>query len=377
MTITQPIPSPALFQPLRVGASELKHRVVLAPLTRLRNHASHVPGPLLAEHYAQRGSVPGTLLISEATFIAPCATGIAHAPGVWSDEQVYEWKKVTDAVHAKGSFIYCQLWALGRTADEGELKANGESYDVVGPSSIALTPEQMVFGVPVQPRPLSVPEIKEYAKLYAQAARNAVERAGFDGVEIHGASGYLPDQFLQDVSNDRTDEYGGSIENRSRFTLEVVDAIVAAVGKEHTGIRLSPWGSVHGMCLVDPIPTFSYLTTQLAARDIAYIHVVEPRLQGYDVIEDYPGSNDFIRKIWGNRPFIAAGGFKRENAIKDAEDKGGLVAFGRLYISNPDLPKRLEKNLELTRPDRSMFYLTGDLTSKGYTDWLFAEEGKL
>ncbi|EIW75445.1 FMN-linked oxidoreductase [Coniophora puteana RWD-64-598 SS2] len=380
MTIAQTTPTPALFQPLRVGTSELKHRVVLAPLTRFRNHASHVPGPQLAEHYAQRGSVPGTLLISEATYIAPRAAGLAHAPGIWNDEQVDEWRKVTDAVHAKGSFIYLQLWALGRTADptslagEGTSLTTGKPYDVVAPSPVPLPKPDGTTGA--LPRELTVPEIKEYVHLYATAAENAVHRAGFDGIELHGANGFLIDQFLQDVSNTRDDAYGGSVENRVRFTLEVIDAVIQAIGKERTAIRISPWGKIQGMGMSDPVPTFTHLVAQLAARDIAYIHVIEPRAQGLEVIEDAPGSNDFLRKIWGSRPYIAAGGFTRESGIKDAEEnlKSGLVAYGRLFISNPDLPKRLEKDLALTPSDRSKYYLLGDLTPLGYTDWEFAEE---
>ncbi|KAJ7478762.1 hypothetical protein B0H11DRAFT_2281125 [Mycena galericulata] len=360
-----------LFQPIKVGTVALQHRVVLAPLTRYRASGGkeHVPYiPLVADYYSQRASKPGSLLITEATFIAARAGGYEHVPGIWSPEQIKAWKVVTDAVHSKGSFIFMQFWALGRTANPDQLQAEDPSFPYVSASDVQLTWKA--------PRPLTIQEIKEYVGLYVQAAKNAME-AGFDGVEIHNANGYLLDQFLQDVTNKRTDEYGGSIENRARFTLEVVDAIVATIGAEKTAIRFSPWSPFQGMGMTDPLPTFSYVISQLVVRHptLAYIHLVEPRISGNVNREESAigaqESNDALRAIWAPRPVIRAGGFTRDSAIEAAQN-GDLVAFGRFYISNPDLPTRLEKNIPLNVYDRTTFYLPGENSPRGYTDHPFA-----
>ncbi|KAI0373005.1 FMN-linked oxidoreductase [Pilatotrama ljubarskyi] len=366
---------PRLFQPVSVGDMTHAHRVVLAPLTRCRANARHVHGDLAVGYYAQRASVPGTLLIAEATFIAAKAGGLSlgpNIPGIWNEEQVAAWKRVVEAVHARGSYIYLQLWALGRAADIDQLKAENPDFDYVGASAI---PQQDRKGIP---RPLTVPEIEEYVELYAQAASNAVHGAGFDGVEIHGANGYLVDQFLQDVTNQRTDEYGGSIENRARFGLEVVEAVTRAVGANKTAIRLSPWSEFQYMRMKDPVPTFTYMVTRLreAFPNLAYIHVVEPGVLGYiDVDHGKQESNDFIRDIWLPRPLISAGRYDRESAIKRAEETGELIAFGRLFIANPDLPLRLLKNLPLARWDREVFYLPEE--PRGYIDYPFAEDPQI
>ncbi|OSX62236.1 hypothetical protein POSPLADRAFT_1056819 [Postia placenta MAD-698-R-SB12] len=357
---------PKLFQPTKVGTSILSHRVVLAPLTRFRADKAHVHGDLAVEYYAQRASVPGTLLITEATFIAAKAGGYDNVPGIWNDEQVAGWKRVTDAVHAKGSRIFCQLWALGRTAAPSVLKKDG--FDLQSASDIAMDDQHP------KPRSLTIPEIKEYIQLYTTAAINSV-RAGFDGVELHGANGYLIDQFLQDVSNKRTDEYGGSIENRSRFALDVIDSVVKAIGPEKVGIRLSPWGTFQSMRMDDPKPTFAYLVSRIAEAhpSFAYIHVTEARVNGNvdrEVLENE--SNDFLREIWAPRPFISAGGYTRDTAFEAAEKTGELVAFGRLFISNPDLPLRLAKNLPIIKGDRDSYYAPGG--SKGYTDYPFVDD---
>ncbi|KAJ7471674.1 hypothetical protein B0H11DRAFT_1366144 [Mycena galericulata] len=362
-----------LFEPIKVGTVALQHRIVLAPLTRYKASGGkeHVPYiPLVSDYYSQRASKPGSLLITEATFIAAQAGGSEHVPGIWSPEQIKAWKVVTDAVHSKGCFIFMQLRALGRTADPAQLQSEDPSFPYVSASNIQLT------GKDKAPRPLTVQEIEEYIGLHVQAAKNAME-AGFDGVEIHNANGYLPDQFLQDVSNKRTDEYGGSIENRARFTLEVVDAIVAAIGAEKTAIRFSPWSPFQDMGMTDPLPTFSYVISQLAARHptLAYIHLVEPRISGNVTREENAigaqESNDALRAIWAPRPVIRAGGFTRDTSVEAARS-GDLVAFGRFYISNPDLPTRLEKNVPLSAYDRSTFYLKGENSPRGYTDHPFA-----
>jgi len=228
--------SSSLFKPIKVGAQTLNHRVVLAPLTRFKATAkAHVPiNPLVERYYAQRSSHPGSLLVTEGTFIDAKAGGFNNVPGIWNQDQIAAWKKITDAIHANKSFVFMQLWALGRSARPSVLESEG--FPFVSASPIALDPKSGT------PRELTITEIEEYVQLYAQAATNAIE-AGFDGVEVHGANGYLVDQFLQDVSNHRTDIYGGSIENRSRFGLEVVQAISNAVGEERTAIRMSPWST--------------------------------------------------------------------------------------------------------------------------------------
>ncbi|KAJ7869138.1 hypothetical protein B0H14DRAFT_3440840 [Mycena olivaceomarginata] len=281
-----------------------------------RADANHAPLPHVAEYYQQRASTPGSLLITEATFIAARAGGHKHAPGIWSDEQIAAWKKITDAVHAKGSYIYLQLWALGRAAEVAVLEEEGLPNAYVSASNVPIA------GQPA-PRPLTVDEIQEYVQLYATAASNAVHKAGFDGVEIHAANGYLLDQFLHDRSNIRTDAYGGSA---------------------------------------------------TATQSFAYLHVVEPRVDGsetLDVIKD-GYSNDFIRDIWGNRRLISAGGYTRETAVAAAEEKGDLIAFARPYIANPDLPYRLLHDIALAIGNRALYYAPGSLDPKGYTDYPFA-----
>ncbi|KAF5353714.1 hypothetical protein D9758_008657 [Tetrapyrgos nigripes] len=373
-----------LFQPLKVGDITLKHRVALAPLTRFRANEKHVPLPIVKEMYAQRASTPGTLLITEATFIDARASGLPHAPGIWSDEQIAAWKEVTSAVHAKGSFIYLQLWALGRSANSVVLKAENPSYDVVSASDIPLSDHAKDEP---RPRPLTVPEIKEYVELYAKAASNAVHKAGFDGVEIHNANGFLLDQFTQDVTNHRTDEYGGSVENRARFTLEVVDAVVKAVGPRKTGIRFSPWNTLQDMGMDSVSKTkaqFSYIVSKIKETHptFSYVHVLEPRAKGLDVLDHNPEGedNDFIREIWtsseddqNGRRLISAGGYTRELSIENADKRGDIIAFGRVFIANPDLPYRLEHNIPLTKYDRTTFYVQNSVDPKGYTDYPFAD----
>ncbi|KAI0633057.1 NADH:flavin oxidoreductase/NADH oxidase [Trametes polyzona] len=364
---------PKLFQPVQVGDIMLGHRVVLAPLTRDRANSKHVHTDLAVTYYAQRGSVPGTLLITEATFIAPYAGLYAHVPGIWNDEQIAAWRKVVDAVHAKGSYIYLQLWALGRAADVNALRKENPDHPYVSASDIPLSYRKDGE----KPRPLTISEIKVYVEACAQAARNAVHGAGFDGVEVHGAHGYLIDQFTQDVSNKRTDEYGGSIENRCRFGLEVLRAVTAAVGQAKTGLRLSPWSTFQDMRMEDPIPTFTYFVSKIAEEfpDFGYLHLVEPGLAGGgDIVAREGESNDFIRKLWLPRPLITAGRYTRESAIARAEETGELTAFGRLFISNPDLPLRLRKNLPLQPWDRAVYYTPED--PHGYIDYPFAEENR-
>ncbi|RDB16613.1 putative inactive dehydrogenase EasA [Hypsizygus marmoreus] len=367
-----------LFQPIRVGDMLLQHRVVMAPLTRFRADSQHVPLPHVVEYYTQRASVPGTLLISEATYIAQQAGGYPNAPGIWSDAQISAWKKITEAVHSKGSFIYLQLWALGRAATHAQLLSEDPSLPYVSASNLPIGDRKDG----TVPRALSLSEIKEYVQLYATAAHNAVHLAGFDGVEVHGANGYLVDQFLQDVSNIRTDIYGGGPENRSRFALEVVEAVVKRVGERKTAIRFSPWSTTQGMGMVDPKPTFSYVVGELCARypNLSYIHVIEPRANGTVTVEHVPAgqSNDFIRQVWGSGDgendtrLVSAGGYTRSLGMECADTKGDLIAYGRPFIANPDLPYRLANNIKLAIGARKWYYRYGSTDPKGYTDYPFA-----
>ncbi|KAI0287580.1 FMN-linked oxidoreductase [Russula brevipes] len=374
---------PKLFQPIRVGTTSLQHRVVLAPMTRNRADSQHVHTTLGLEYYKQRTSVPGTLAITEATFIAPQAGGYPNVPGIWNDEQVAGWKPIVDAVHKNGSFIYLQLWALGRTAQPDVLREEG-GHPLVAPSPIPLPTKGKGKGdrpasEPV-PRALTVEEIAEYVRCFASAAENAVLRAGFDGVEIHAANGYLPDQFLHTNANARTDAYGGSVQNRARFVLEIASAVVKAVGAERVGIRISPWSTFQGMRMPDPVPTFSEVVTRI--RDdypaFAYLHVLEPTTHHKAKANEGSGgawndeeSNRFLRDIWGDRVYIANSDFGRDSAIEAVEKEGGLISFARHFISNPDLPRRLKDNLELAPSDFKTYYTNG---SEGYIDYPFATE---
>ncbi|KAK7031117.1 hypothetical protein VNI00_013722 [Paramarasmius palmivorus] len=364
---------PRLFQPIQVGQMKLKHRVALAPLTRVRSTRFHDPQPIMQEYYAQRASTPGTFIISEATLISPQSGGFPNYPGIYTEKQIEEWRKIVDAVHSKGSYIYLQIMPTGRAADLSHLKAIDPTFELVSASDIPLSDS------PHKPRPLTKAEIKEYLDVFAQAASNAVHKAGFDGVEIHGANGYLVDQFLQDITNKRTDEYGGSVENRCRFAQEVVKRVGETIGFDKTGLRLSPWSEYLEMGMKDPKPTFAHLVMQLKERhpDLAYIHVIEPRIHG-NVTAEKPSwpdaSNDFVREIWAPRPLISAGAYTREQAIEVAEkNENEVIAFGRLFLANPDLPRRLLKNTPLNKYDRSTFYLHGESTPKGYTDYPFYE----
>lgn len=356
-----------IFEPLHVGRMELKHRVVMAPLTRFRADKEHVHTDLGVEYYRQRSIVPGTLLISEATNITEHAGQYSGAPGIYDQEQIKAWHKITDAVHSNGSFIYLQLWALGRAAKPEELDDGG--FEMVSASDIPLQ------GTTRIPRPLTVEEIQQYVKDYVQAAKNAIA-AGFDGVEIHNANGYLLDQFIQDVSNKRTDQYGGSIENRAKFPLEVIAAITNAIGQDHTGIRISPFSTFQDMKMIDPIPQFSYFISQIAELypQLAYLHAIEPR--GSVNVKEYEGNEtlNFVNDLWPkNRPFFRAGGFDAEQAIEAGQiDDRTVIVMGRLFISNPDLPLRMEKGIELAPYDRSTFYNHGE--ARGYTDYPFADQ---
>ncbi|CAJ2512822.1 Uu.00g009410.m01.CDS01 [Anthostomella pinea] len=373
-----------LFTPFKIGQVGLDHRVVMAPLTRFRATKEGVPTPVMAQYYAQRAVVPGTLLISEASFITERAGGYANIPGLWADEQLAEWKKITDAVHAKGSKIFVQLWHLGRAADPDPAGSGGavrnEEFDFKN-NFVSASDVPMAEGLPA-PRPLSEEEIRTTISDYATAAKNSVEKAGFDGVEIHGAHGYLIDQFTQDTSNKRTDQWGGSIENRARFAVEVTKAVIAAVGAERVGMRLSPWSNFQGMRMADPIPQFSYLIHQLRALDLAFLHLVEPRVAGVVDRDPENESLDFALQSWGReKPVLIAGGYTTERAIQAVQakyhDHNVAVVFGRRFISTPDLVYRVKKGLEFNDYDRFTFYINqkkGDKLEPGYIDYPYSQE---
>lgn len=356
-----------LFEPLRVGRMELSNRVTLAPLTRFRNDDDHVPLPFVKEYYSQRASTPGTLLITEATLISPRAGGYNNVPGIWNEAQITGWKEVTDAVHAKGSYIYMQLWALGRVAMPDVLKA--QNLDVVSSSDIPTDQNSQT------PRALTESEIQDYIGDYTQAAKNAIA-AGFDGVEIHAANGYLIDQFIQDTANKRTDRYGGSVENRARFAVEVTRSVTEAIGADRTGIRFSPFSTFQAMKMENPIPQFTYLAEQMKTFKLAYTHLVEARIAGNDDIEAEENLEFFLKAYDNASPVVLAGGFKPESARHAVDvqykDYDTLVAFGRSYIANPDLPFRVKNELPLTPYDRAMFYRFKDPI--GYIDYEFSPE---
>ncbi|EIM88581.1 NADH:flavin oxidoreductase/NADH oxidase [Stereum hirsutum FP-91666 SS1] len=359
-----------LFKPIQLGDITLQHRIVLAPCTRLRNSPEGAPLDITVQYYEQRATVPGTFLISEGTSVAAKAVGFPNVPGIFNDVQIKAWKKLVDAVHAKGSFIYLQLAAAGSLALPDVLSAQGLPY--VGAGTVPFPGREAT-----PPRALTIDEIKEYVQFWATAAKNAVEGAGFDGVEVHGANGLLIHQFLRSASNNRTDEYGGSAEGRSKFALEVVEAVVKAVGQNKVGFRISPWLQSNNAS-EEITSTFTYLITRI--RDLypalSYLHVVEPRVERDSTLDVAPKeNNDFLRKIWGSEAYIAAGGFGREDAIQTVEEKGGLVALGRHFIANPDLPRRFREKLPLNKYDRPTFYVPGDVAA-GYIDYPFYDEAK-
>ncbi|CAO3691168.1 unnamed protein product [Rhizopus stolonifer] len=358
-----------LFEAIKIGQNQLQHRVVLAPLTRNRATFEAVPTSMMTEYYKQRAS-EGGLLITEATFISRLAGGYPQAPGIYSKEQIEAWKKVTEAVHQKGGFIFSQLWHIGRV---GFAKLNPDNEQVVSASAIPV-PGKDMFGNDYEvPHALEVDEIKAIIQDYKQAAINAIE-AGFDGVEIHNATGYLPDQFLNSSTNQRKDQYGGSVENRGRFSLEIVEAISEAIGADRTAIRFSPGGLFQGMGDDNPEETWGYMADTLQKRfhNLAYIHFVEPRSSLMSGDGNTVDSLGHYRNLWKG-PFISAGGFSNatQHAIKVAEETGSLIAFGRDFIANPDLPERIKKGLAFNPYDRMTFF---SHEAAGYTDYPFYSE---
>ena len=353
--------TPQLFQPTRIGDIEVANRIVMAPLTRSRAADGDIPGSAMNVDYYRQRSGAG-LIISEGTQVSPVGKGYMATPGIYSDAQVEGWKPITQAVHEAGSKIIAQIWHVGRiTHPDLTGGAQPVAPSAIQPKVVAYTPNGKV-DVPV-PHALTTAEVKEVVQQFRQAAANAI-RAGFDGVEIHGANGYLVDQFIRDGANQRTDAYGGSIENRCRFALEVVDACVAEIGAGRVGIRLSPLTPFNDLADSNPQTVFAYLVEELNKRGIAFIHFIEGATGGP---RDVPGFDYAWARQAFQGTYIANNGYDRQMAI-DAIDSGkaDAVAFGRLFISNPDLVERLKLNAVLNEPNPNTFYTPGPV---GYTDY--------
>ncbi|KAI9075522.1 hypothetical protein K1719_036695 [Acacia pycnantha] len=358
-----------LIAPYKFGIFNLSHRVVLAPMGRLRSY-NNLPQPQAILYYSQR-TTKGGLLISEATCISPTtAIGYNNIPGIWSKEQIEAWKPIVDAVHAKGGIFFCQIWHAGRVSNSG-FQPNGQAP--ISCTDKGLSPQLLSDGSVTEntpPRRLTTDEIPQIINDFRLAARNAME-AGFDGVEIHGAHGYLVDQFMKDHVNDRTDEYGGSLENRCRFPLEVVKAVAEEIGAERVGIRLSPFANYNECEDSNPEELGLYMVNSLNNYNILYCHMVEPRMKTFWDKIDCPRCLAPMRKAF-NGTFIVAGGYDREggnNAV--VENRADLVAYGRWFLSNPDLPKRFELDAPLNKYNREMFYTSDPVI--GYTDYPFLE----
>lgn len=356
-----------LFSPFQLGPYPLAHRVVHAPTTRLRANADDSPGELMLEYYRQRASTGG-LIITESTHVSFDSRGYLGAPGIYEDAHIPGWKNIADAVHAKGGLLFMQLGHDGR---QSHVDLTGGPLPIA-PSVVPFETDVLTQDgwVPASPhRAIDIDEIQLVIGYYRKAAERA-KAAGLDGVELHSANGYLSDTFLQDGTNKRTDAYGGSREKRARFMLEVVEALVSVWGAERVGVRLSPsgqWGSISDS---DPEATFTYAAQQLNRFGLAYLHIIEPRVKGVETLDEHqqPVASEFLRKVFTG-PIISAGGFTGDGA-EEILQKGDadLVAFGRHFASNPDLPFRLQHKLPLNHYDRSAFW---GGTEVGYTDYPF------
>ncbi len=357
----------SLFSAIHLGPYTLSHRVVMAPLTRMRSEAGDRPGELMQTYYAQRASLGG-FIVSEATVVSPTGNGYLGSPGLYNDEQIPGWQAITEAVHAKGGTIFLQLFHAGRQSHQ-DMQPNGAlpvAPSEVAYNGVAYTADGWVTSSPH--RALTEAEIKALVEDFRSASARALQ-AGFDGVEIHGANGYLIDQFLQDGSNQRTDGYGGSIENRARFLLEITEAAISVWGSQRVAVRVGPSGTFGDMKDSDPKALFTYVVQRLDSLDLAYLHLIEPRVLG-NVIDDSkdqaPVASQLMRQHYRGL-IIAAGGFTAQSAeaILQAGD-ADMVAFGRDFIANPDLPERLRREWPLNDYDRDTFY---GGTARGYTDY--------
>jgi N-ethylmaleimide reductase len=370
-------PVKALFTPTKIGAFHLKHRVVLPPMSRLRAHwPSAAPSELMRDFYGQRAT-DGGLLIAESTAIASEARAYHTAPGLYSAEQVAAWKRITDAVHAKGGLMIAQLTHAGRATSiaigqKQPVSASVNAEFWADETVVVSTPDG--FTLPSPHRALEVAEIIQIVEQFGVAAENA-KLAGFDGVELLAANGHLIEQFLQNFSNRRTDEYGGSMENRARFLLEIVAAVSEVFGADHVGVRISPSSTFNGMGDSDPRALFRHIAEQLNSTGLGYLHVIEPRVRGADTVDEAqePIAAQELGKIFEGS-VIAAGGFTPATAEEGINS--GLahaVAIGRHFTSNPDLPFRIQNDLPLTPYDRNTFYA---FDARGYTDFLTYEESQ-
>ena len=350
-----------LFQPYTLGSLSLSNRFVMAPLTRNRAGAGLVPSELAATYYGQRASAG--LIITEATQISAQAQGYQDTPGLFTQDQIDGWRKVTDAVHAKGGKIFVQLWHVGRISHV-DLQPNGDAP--VAPSAIRAETKVFVnngFADTSEPRALDIDEIPAIVDDFRQAAANAM-KAGFDGVEVHGANGYLLEQFLKDGANQRTDSYGGSVENRARLLLEVTEAVSKEIGADRTGVRISPVSPANAISISNPQEQYDYVADKLNALGIVYLHVVEGATGGPRDIA--PFDYDSLRQRFKNT-YMGNNGYNTELASAQlAEGKVDLFALGRPFISNPDLVERLETGAALNELDGSTLYGGG---AKGYTDY--------
>ncbi len=353
-----------LFSPLKLGAVEIENRVLMAPLTRCRADENHVPTDLIAEHYAQRAS--GGLLIAEATMAMEGNSAFWREPGIYSDAQVEGWKKVTDAVHAKGGKIFLQIWHGGRACHP----ALNDGKQPVAPSAIAITNADVHTPEGKQnytePRALDDAEIPAIIEGFAKAAENA-KRAGFDGVEVHGANGYLLDEFLRDGANHREGPYGGPIENRARLLLEVIEAVSKVWGSDRVGVRLSPLNSFNSMHDSDPVGLMTWLSQKLSDYDLAYLHLMRADFLGEQQLDVVTP----VREHYKGNLIVNMGYSAQEAQQVVAEGIADAVAFGVPFIANPDLPRRIKEGAELNQADPKTFYTQGH---EGYNDYPFLEE---
>lgn len=373
-TYRKPRRMSSLFDPIQAGDLRLPNRIAMAPLTRNRAPGA-VPTGLMATYYSQRASAG--LLISEGTAISHQGQGYAHVPGLYGSEQLDGWKRVTDAVHAAGGRIVTQLWHVGRVSHTS-LQPEGQAP--VGPSAVVAKTKTYVidettgqgrFEPTSMPRALAQQELPGIVHAFAVAARNAVQTAGFDGVELHAANGYLLDQFLKTGANLRDDDYGGSIENRARLLLECTRAAVDAAGGGRVGIRLSPVTPANGIVDADPQPLFEYVVRQLAPLGLAYVHIIEGSTGGPRELPerpfDYAALRSAYRMAGGQGAWMVNNGYDRDMALRAVESgHADIVAFGKAFISNPDLVHRLRDGLPLNAWDTSRFYGGG---AEGYTDY--------
>jgi 2,4-dienoyl-CoA reductase-like NADH-dependent reductase (Old Yellow Enzyme family) len=351
---------PTLFDPLTAGELKLRNRILMSPLTRCRAVDRRIPNELMLEYYTQRASAG--MILTEATAVTPMGVGYPNTPGIWNDEQVEAWSRITRAVHDRGGVIVCQLWHVGRISDpvylpDGQLPV---APSAIKPSGwVSLVRPQREY---VTPRALELDEIRGVIASYRQGAENA-RRAGFDGVEIHGANGYLLDQFLQDSSNRRTDRYGGSVENRARLMLEVTDACVDVWGAGRVGMHIAPRGDSHDMGDSNRAATFGYLARELGRRKIAFLVAREALAEGR--------LGPMLKKEFGG-VYVANERFTRDQAEQVIErGEADAVAFGVLFIANPDLPRRFRENAALNVPRKDLFYTSGP---EGYTDYPFLDD---